>query len=290
MNWSRGRARSAGHEHGERPRGSRSLSESRHRADHGEGCRACGHELALLASAPGMAEGLILGVWEDGQFAGVVLLSRGSNNHLGSPYGLTQTEVCELTRVALREHKAPVSQIVARVPATASRPQAPACGWLSRSLIPDRAITAASTRPATGSTRASRNRPGSSGSTAARSTSARCQCRWASPSGPASIGHCPATSNGSGPTWTRKAEEVMVRGKHRYLYPLDRAMRRLHRDRSAKPYPAAEVSTVTRHASGEESTRCNPSSDRPRFPETHSHARSAGVSHAPPPDHRDPGT
>lgn len=54
-----------------------------------------------------------IGVWENGQFIGVVLFSRGANNNLGKPYGLAVTEVCELTRVALNQHKAPVSRIVA---------------------------------------------------------------------------------------------------------------------------------------------------------------------------------
>lgn len=54
-----------------------------------------------------------IGVWEDAQFIGCVLFSRGANNNLGKPYGLDCTEVCELTRVALREHKTPVSRICA---------------------------------------------------------------------------------------------------------------------------------------------------------------------------------
>lgn len=54
-----------------------------------------------------------IGVWEDGQFIGVVIFSRGANNSLGAPYGLTQTASCELTRVALTQHKAPVTRIVA---------------------------------------------------------------------------------------------------------------------------------------------------------------------------------
>ena len=54
-----------------------------------------------------------IGVWEGGQFIGVVLFSRGANNNLGSPYGLKQTEVCELTRVALSSHTVPVTKIVA---------------------------------------------------------------------------------------------------------------------------------------------------------------------------------
>lgn len=54
------------------------------------------------------------GVWEDGCFIGCVLFSRGANNNMLKPYGLTVTEGCELTRVALREHAAPVSQIVSK--------------------------------------------------------------------------------------------------------------------------------------------------------------------------------
>lgn len=52
-----------------------------------------------------------IGVWEDDSFRGVVIFSRGSTPKIGSPYGLAQTEVCELTRVALRQHQAPVSRI-----------------------------------------------------------------------------------------------------------------------------------------------------------------------------------
>lgn len=52
------------------------------------------------------------GAWESGQFKGAVIFSLGSNRHIGRPYGLSQQEVCELTRVALGEHKAPVSRIV----------------------------------------------------------------------------------------------------------------------------------------------------------------------------------
>lgn len=54
-----------------------------------------------------------IGVWEDGEYIGVVLFSRGANNNLMRPYGLECTEGCELTRVALANHKAPVSRIVA---------------------------------------------------------------------------------------------------------------------------------------------------------------------------------
>lgn len=54
-----------------------------------------------------------VGVWEGGSFIGAVLFSRGAASHLGAPYGLGTTEVCELTRVALGPHRAPVSRVVA---------------------------------------------------------------------------------------------------------------------------------------------------------------------------------
>ena len=55
-----------------------------------------------------------LGAWEGGRFIGVVLFGRGSNNNIGQPYGLQQTEMVELVRVALGDHESQVSAIVAR--------------------------------------------------------------------------------------------------------------------------------------------------------------------------------
>jgi len=53
-----------------------------------------------------------VGVWEDGKYIGVVIFSRGANNNLLKPFGLEQTEGCELTRIALTKHKSTVSKIV----------------------------------------------------------------------------------------------------------------------------------------------------------------------------------
>lgn len=53
-----------------------------------------------------------VGAWEDGKYIGCVIYSRGASSNLLKPYGLRQDEGCELTRVALSEHKAPVSKIV----------------------------------------------------------------------------------------------------------------------------------------------------------------------------------
>ena len=54
-----------------------------------------------------------IGVWEDDLFIGVIIFGVGSNNHSGQAFGLNQTQVCELCRVALRAHVAPVSRMVA---------------------------------------------------------------------------------------------------------------------------------------------------------------------------------
>ena len=56
---------------------------------------------------------VMVGAWEQGKYIGVVIFSRGANNHLGSPYNLLDIETCELTRVALSEHICPTSKIVA---------------------------------------------------------------------------------------------------------------------------------------------------------------------------------
>ena len=54
-----------------------------------------------------------VGVWEDGIFIGVVIFSGGATPMIARPFGLTQFEVCELTRIALKKHKNPVSKIMA---------------------------------------------------------------------------------------------------------------------------------------------------------------------------------
>lgn len=53
-----------------------------------------------------------IGVWEFNRFIGVVLFSRGASANIMRPYGLTMQQGCELTRVALNSHVSPVSMIV----------------------------------------------------------------------------------------------------------------------------------------------------------------------------------
>ena len=42
-----------------------------------------------------------IGVWEDGNFRGVILYGSGANRHLARPFDVDGTEACELVRVAL---------------------------------------------------------------------------------------------------------------------------------------------------------------------------------------------
>lgn len=58
--------------------------------------------------------GVKIGVWEDNEFIGVVLYGVGAGNVTnGKQYGLARShEMAELMRVALRDHKTPVSKII----------------------------------------------------------------------------------------------------------------------------------------------------------------------------------
>ncbi len=53
-----------------------------------------------------------VGVWEHGNFIGSVIFGYGATADLVSPYGLTMQQGCELVRVALTTHKTPVSRIM----------------------------------------------------------------------------------------------------------------------------------------------------------------------------------
>ena len=53
-----------------------------------------------------------IGVWEHGRFIGAVLFGTGATPMLCRPYDLGPHEVCELVRVALRDHQTHVSRIL----------------------------------------------------------------------------------------------------------------------------------------------------------------------------------
>tara|TARA_R110000868_G_scaffold17913_1_gene78060 strand:+ start:1029 stop:1772 length:744 start_codon:yes stop_codon:yes gene_type:complete len=54
-----------------------------------------------------------IGAWENDKFIGCVIYSYGATPDLVKPYGLKMNEGCELTRIALTKHDAPVSRIMA---------------------------------------------------------------------------------------------------------------------------------------------------------------------------------
>lgn len=81
----------------------------------------CGHDAAKHAClkwhySHALPAGKLvkIGVWEDSEFKGCIIFSLGANRHIGRPYGLTNTQCCELTRVALRSHQAPVSRMLSQ--------------------------------------------------------------------------------------------------------------------------------------------------------------------------------
>ena len=52
-----------------------------------------------------------VGVWEKGKFIGVVLFGRGANHNMGKAFSAGQDQCVELVRIALRKHESPVSRI-----------------------------------------------------------------------------------------------------------------------------------------------------------------------------------
>ena len=79
------------------------------------GSDAASHAVKHWHYARALPQGkkVCFGVWETSGFVGAVVFSQGANWRMGRPYGLGFDECVELTRVALRGHVAPVSQIVA---------------------------------------------------------------------------------------------------------------------------------------------------------------------------------
>jgi hypothetical protein len=53
-----------------------------------------------------------IGVWEAEHFIGAVLLNNSANKNLVTPYGLGQKQGAELVRIALRDHRTSVTKIL----------------------------------------------------------------------------------------------------------------------------------------------------------------------------------
>ena len=168
---------------------------------------------------------LKIGVWEDGQFAGVVLFGMSASDALGSRWGLGTWECCELARVALRPgHKCQVSRVL-RIAVLMLRRHCPgirvvvtfaeadhhggvyqAAGWIyTGTTAPDKQYT---------------DRDGRTWHSRSVSPSG-----WKTHMG--KTVRCPRPQD---------CEIMIVPGKHRFVLPLDPAMIDLVR-RDAKPPP-----------------------------------------------------
>lgn len=53
-------------------------------------------------------------IFEENVFTGVIIYSTGANMNIGKPFGMKQGEVIELTRVALKNHKNPVTYYLSK--------------------------------------------------------------------------------------------------------------------------------------------------------------------------------
>jgi hypothetical protein len=166
-----------------------------------------------------------LGVWENKQFTGVVIFSHGSNRNIGTPYDLTILDAAELVRVALREHAAPVSQIVS-IAIGQLREQSPGVRLLVSYADPSEGHN--------GGIYQAMNwlYVGKSSASFSYMIDGK---KWHKKAAWASFGTNKAEALGA----TIVADE----GKHKYLYPLDRAMRRQIAP-LAQPYPKKDTRPV----------------------------------------------
>ena len=168
----------------------------------------------------------IVGAWEDGSFRGVVVFGRGANKDLGTPYGLDQTGCCELIRIAFREHRAPISQVVSQA-FKLLRSSSPGLRLVISFADPEQehigGIYQAGNWVYLGRTNASYRYITPDGTAVHRRNLSK--SGWMNSFGTQS--RC----------WRfDQCQKVKIQGKHRYAMPLDRAMRR-QLLKLAQPYP-----------------------------------------------------
>lgn len=166
-------------------------------------------------------------VTENERLVGVVVYSRGSSNHLGRPYGLAPTQVCELTRVAFRGHVTPISQVVRRT-LRDLRDSSPGLRLVVSFADPQfghhGGIYQAMGWIYTGSTASSRTYVSADGTRHHERTVSRTGSKMY------------YGKRRRVPTPSSFPTVVITPGKHRYLWPLDKGMRR-RISPLAQPYP-----------------------------------------------------
>ena len=174
-----------------------------------------------------------MGVWEDGIFIGVVVFGSGANSELGNSYGLTQFQTCELVRVALSSHKNAVSKIVSiaikmlkqeykglRLVVSFADPEHGHAGGIYQAM---NWVYVGDTTPADEFIVNGK--------------------RWhgrALRSSLSGKGMTQGTTLQRARALDKKATKIKGSSKHRYLYPLDKAMRR-QIEPLRKPYPKKDV-------------------------------------------------
>lgn len=181
-----------------------------------------------------------IGAWENGVFIGVVIFSRGASPHLLSKYNLTQIEGCELTRVALTKHQSPVSKILS-IAIRFLRKQSPGLRLAVSFADPEQGhhggIYQATNWVYTGC----------SGETVEYFV----RGKWTHVRG----AYATIKANAQHEFKTRKR-----RGKHRYVFPLDEALRAKFRS-VAQPYPKpVEAEATMRSGSTREIGGSSPTS------------------------------
>lgn len=168
------------------------------------------------------------GVWENKKFIGAIIYGRGATPQIGSPYGLEQIEVCELVRVALTKHQTPVSQLIA-------------------DTIKQIKQTNPGLRLIVSFADSAQNHHGGiyqAGNWLYLGQSLHHRIiLHGKPIHPRSLGAKYGVGGQSIP-WLQKhvdpkAHSIKVPGKHRYVFPLDKQMRR-KLEKQAQPYPRAD--------------------------------------------------
>lgn len=167
------------------------------------------------------------GVWENNRFVGVVIYAWGANHNLAKPFGLDMVECVELVRVAMDQHQSPVSQVVSRSLAMLKEKN-PGLRLVVSFADPYQnhhgGIYQAGNWVYTGATAPKKDFVMPDGHVLNR----RAYTGQQFGQGSASRAQLP-----------KEARPIIVPGKHRYVYPLDRGMRRKV-NRLALPYPARD--------------------------------------------------
>lgn len=182
-----------------------------------------------------VGKNVYIGVWEDSRYIGVIIFGSGACSSLGRPYGLGTFECCELVRVALRCHRSPVSRIVA-IAIRLLRRQSPGLRLIVSFADPAQGhvggIYQAGNWIYCGTTAGDTQYLINGRLVHARKFTSS---RWW----------------GKGASLPPDARPVRSPGKHRYLYPLDAAMK-AQIEPLRKPYPKARADSIAVDVPGDQ--------------------------------------